>query len=214
MPDRFRRNTLFQAGTCLGKALRMPVLAAITTAVCISHTYAAPADPITQNEQLQEARTENQARQDRLKQGKPDVEGLPSEPALPHTEGGTAFRITEIRIEGLLPEFSFLQKLTAPHRHTDMDLESLNELVHSMNKALIEHGYATSRLILPEQNIREGMLRLQLLVGRIGHIFYAEGSAKASFKNAFPSRSVDNGRRSALRRGYDQHGESIYRPRV
>ena len=184
-------------------AVRRLVLVAAASC-CPFHAFAAPQDPMTQSEQLQEAREESRMRQERMRQERIEVEGLPEVSPPESVPGGMSFRITEIRIEGLTPQFSFLRKTADAYAHTDMDLHAVNALVHEMNMRLMERGYATSRVVLPEQNIGEGTLRLQLSVGRVGHILYAAESARTPYENAFPVREGDALNVHLLEQGIEQ----------
>lgn len=166
---------------------------------------AAPASPLVQHEQLEQARQADQARTDRLKSTQIQREGLPSAPdTTPSVSGGPSFRIDVIRIEQMVPEMRFLSAMTAPYTHKHLDMATVNTLVQQMNQALIEKGYATSRVVIPEQNLHSGTLVLALQAGRIRHVVYSEGSAKLPWRTSFPCWEGDLLNVHLLEQGLEQ----------
>ena len=61
--------------------------------------------------------------------------------------------------------FPWLAKETKPYLHTKMDGNAINRLAAQLNRRLIERGYVTSRVLVPEQNLASGSLRFVLQVG-------------------------------------------------
>ena len=60
-----------------------------------------------------------------------------------------------------------------------------------MNQALMARGFSTSRIVVPEQNLSSGELRLVLQIGYIGTVRFAEGSDMLYWKNLFPFHEGD-----------------------
>lgn len=66
------------------------------------------------------------------------------------------FRIDEIILSGQEEKFGWLQDIIQPHIHTDMGISSVNRLVKDLNAKLLDKGYVTSRIVIPEQNMKTG----------------------------------------------------------
>jgi len=72
-----------------------------------------------------------------------------------------------------------------------MDSTAIQQLVDELNTVLLEKGYATCRVLLREQNLQDGVLRLYLLAGRLRTVRYSEDSARVPWRSAFPIREGD-----------------------
>lgn len=85
-----------------------------------------------------------------------------------------------------------------------MDVAKLQVLVQSLTNSLIERGYVTSRVYLPEQNLKSGMLKLAVVPGRLGSIHLKDGSSDLSLRAAFPIEPGDILNVRALEQGLEQ----------
>lgn len=79
--------------------------------------------------------------------------------------------------------FAWLQRAAAPYLGACLGVQGLGALAAALDAALLEAGYATSKVTLPPQNLADGMLRLRLHVGRIEAVEPADG---LYWRNAFP----------------------------
>ena len=152
---------------------------------------ASPSMPVRQ-EQLEQTRQEALIRSEwRLAPqaviGTAAVEH-PSSTALP---GGTSFYIRSIEVEHADKEFSFLAHRAQAQAGRQMDSTAIQQLVDELNTVLLEKGYATCRVLLREQNLQDGVLRLYLLAGRLRTVRYSEDSARVPWRSAFPIREGD-----------------------
>lgn len=153
---------------------------------------AAPVLDYTGTEQLEEARQREEARQERLRM--PRVENMGSslnEKEEMQDASGPVFRIDAIILSGQEEEFAWLQDIIQPHIHTDMGISSVNRLVKDLNTKLLDKGYMTSRVVIPEQNMKNGKLILRIHTGRLHKIIYGKDSALVPWKNAFPIKEGD-----------------------
>ncbi|BCM05873.1 ShlB/FhaC/HecB family hemolysin secretion/activation protein [Ralstonia pseudosolanacearum] len=76
-------------------------------------------------------------------------------------------------IQGIVLEdnvFNWLPYLLQPVNGQCVGKQALEAIELQANNALIEHGYVTSRVLIPPQNLAAGTLRLKVLPGRIGAI--------------------------------------------
>ena len=148
---------------------------------------AAPA----QQEQLDQSRAQEAERQERL--GEERVETMVSPPPstdLPADES-VRFHISHIRIENQVERFRFLERIARPYKDRNLSLNDINKLIHAMNQSLMARGFSTSRIVVPEQNLSSGELRLVLQIGYIGTVRFAEGSSSLYWKNLFPFHEGD-----------------------
>lgn len=151
-----------------------------------SPAFAAP-DPFLQQEQLQQARQLERQRQERLAYpGNQLTEGM-DETLPPPSSAAPAFLIDTIQFTGNTDVFPWLAKETKPYLHTKMDGNAINRLAAQLNRQLIDRGYVTSRVLVPEQNLASGSLRFVLQVG-LFHAFVDEAGNEvpSSIVHAFP----------------------------
>ena len=148
---------------------------------------AAPA----QQEQLDQSRVQEAERQERL--GEERVETIvPPPPSvdLP-TDESVRFHISQITIENQVEQFRFLERIVRPYMDKKLSLSDINKLINAMNQALMSRGFSTSRIVVPEQNLSSGELRLVLQIGYINAVRFAEGSDALYWKNLFPFHEGD-----------------------
>ena len=138
---------------------------------------AAPVLDYTGAERLEEARQREEDRQERLRM--PRVENMGSsvnEKEEMQGAVGPVFRIDEIILSGQEEKFGWLQDIIQPHIHTEMGISSVNRLVKDLNAKLLDKGYVTSRVVIPEQNMKNGKLLLRIQTGRLHKIIYSKNS--------------------------------------
>ena len=153
-------------------------------------TVSAFAAPV-QQEQLDQSRAQEAARQERL--GEERVETIVPPRAstdLPADES-VHFHISQITIENQVERFRFLERIARPYKNKELSLSDINKLIHAMNQSLMARGFSTSRIAIPEQNLSSGELRLVLQIGYIGTVRFAEGSDTLYWKNLFPFHEGD-----------------------
>ena len=148
---------------------------------------AAPA----QQEQLDQSRAQETERQERL--GEERVETIVAPP--PYTDlpvdESVRFHISQITIENQMERFRFLERIAHPYVDKKLSLSDINKLINAMNQALMYRGFFTSRIVVPEQNLSSGELRLVLQIGYINAVRFAEGSDALYWKNLFPFHEGD-----------------------
>lgn len=145
-------------------------------------------DSVLQQEQLEQARQQATLRDNRL-QSRP-FSAIPVHDIPVTTEespqAGPSFWIRHVQLDMDDSSFQFLSSYTHECENKNVNVKKINQLVHDMNEELLRRGYATSRVIIPEQNIADGVLRLQVQAGRIHQVRYSEGSAPLPWRTAFP----------------------------
>ena len=88
-------------------------------------------------------------------------------------------------------EFTFLRKIIKPFVNRKLTVEDVNRLSTSLNTALIEHGYVTSRIGIPSQSLASGNLQFNLQLGRVESVLYKTYAQPLPWQNAFPIREGD-----------------------
>lgn len=84
--------------------------------------------------------------------------------------------VKEIRITGsTVFTQEQLVRVTAPYTNRQLTSEDLEALRVAVTKFYIDRGYVTSGAIIPDQAVTEGIITLQVIEGRLGHI-EVEGS--------------------------------------
>ncbi len=105
------------------------------------------------------------------------------------------FVIREVTLSGKhIGRFSWLQDAALPFLNRCVGVEGLSRIASALDAKLIELGYATTRVSLPQQNLHNGILELVLHVGRISEVRMVKaGDAKqtpddnwGTWRNAFP----------------------------
>jgi hemolysin activation/secretion protein len=105
------------------------------------------------------------------------------------------FVIREIALTGKgIGRFGWLQDAGLPFMNRCIGVEGLRRIASALDGKLIELGYATTRVSLPQQNLHNGTLELVLHVGRISEVRMVKaGDAKqaaddnwGTWRNAFP----------------------------
>ena len=143
-----------------------------------------------QEERAQELRQRAQPRPDaRMPQPDPAVSTmLPAEQP--------CFMIRGVELSG--PDavrFGWLADSALPYLHQCAGAVGLRQIAAALDAALIALGYVTSRVTLPPQNLHDGVLSLQLHMGRVAHIAMFSGGmpdrAWGTWRNAFPVGSGD-----------------------
>ena len=151
-----------------------------------------PVIPMTQQEQLQQDRDTQRERNLRL-----DVERVGtvvSEPALidvPSDKNGTSFYIKQIQLDGVPKELSFLNKIARKHERKHVTVSDITNIRNAFQRKLLDKGFVTSQVYIPEQNLNAGTLQFMVMPGRVEDIRYGDSSAHGPWRTAFPVRPGD-----------------------
>ena len=110
------------------------------------------------------------------------------------------FRIDQVHINGVAGSPIAAHPLRAALSGPDADdgpegrcigTQGVGLLIQRAQDALIAQGFVTSRVLAPPQDLRAGVLRLQVLPGRIQHIRQGRTDEHATLHNAMPLREGD-----------------------
>ncbi|KGI78712.1 hypothetical protein LF63_0104655 [Oleiagrimonas soli] len=82
--------------------------------------------------------------------------------------------------------------------------QGLERIMHRASDLILARGYVTTRLLVPQQDLSRGELRLLLVPGTVGRIRFAKGSVHADWRSAFPLRPGDLLNLRAIEQGLEQ----------
>ena len=151
-----------------------------------------PVIPMTQQEQLQQDRDTQRERNLRLDAER--VGTVVSEPALidvPSDKNGTSFYIKQIQLDGVPKELSFLNKIARKHEQKHVTVLDVTNIRNAFQRKLLDKGFVTSQVYIPEQNLNTGTLQFMIMPGRVEDIRYGDSSAHGPWRTAFPVRPGD-----------------------
>ena len=151
-----------------------------------------PVIPMIQQEQLQQDRDTQRERNLRLDAER--VGTVVSEPALidvPSDKNGTSFYIKQIQLDGVPKELSFLNKIARKHERKHVTVSDITNIRNAFQRKLLDKGYVTSQVYIPEQNLNAGTLQFMVIPGRVEDIRYGDSSAHGPWRTAFPVRPGD-----------------------
>jgi hemolysin activation/secretion protein len=63
-----------------------------------------------------------------------------------------------------------LEKLTAPYENREVTSEELQELRHQLTRYYVERGYINSGAIIPDQEVKDGVIEIRLIEGQLSRI--------------------------------------------
>jgi hemolysin activation/secretion protein len=87
----------------------------------------------------------------------------------------------------LLDTFRFAQDFLEQYKGKCIGQEGVNVIVKGVTAKILEHGYSTTRVGIPEQDLLTGTLKLTLVPGIIHELRFADASTTGTWKNAFPT---------------------------
>ncbi|KWA77178.1 hypothetical protein WL28_30645 [Burkholderia ubonensis] len=65
--------------------------------------------------------------------------------------------------------------------------QGVDVLVEGLSQAILARGYVTTRVLVPEQDLSSGALKLSLIPGVIRHVRFADEKLRGTWKTAFPT---------------------------
>ena len=164
-----------------------------------------PVVPMTQQEQLQQDRDTQRERNLRLDAER--VGTVVSEPALidvPSDKNGTSFYIKQIQLDGVPKELSFLNKIARKHEQKHVTVSDITNIRNAFQRKLLDKGFVTSQVYIPEQNLNTGTLQFMVMPGRVEDIRYSDSSTHGPWRTAFPVRPGDILNIRAVEQGLEQ----------
>lgn len=184
------------------------VVSGVLLGLAVSLLLASPAWADTGDSQEQNRRARQEAEERAARQNQTDVhlqkaERKSEDTSLPDEK--PSFTINTIKLDGDEGKaFPWTQKILAKYQGRKMGIKGINLIVRRLTNAFIERGYVTTRVVIPEQNLSAGTLRLILVTGKIHDIRFEEPSFWNNWKTAFPARPGDILNLRDLEQGLEQ----------
>lgn len=156
-----------------------PTFCAVTLALCLATTANAqvPAADlnaiIRQQQQIQRQQEEQRREQERRARESSERQTiLPREvPQIPSQEGDGCVDVKEIEVEGSNSlSASEVADLITPFRGRCLGLSDLNELMRAISQVYVDRGMVAARPYLPPQDMRDGVLKLVVIEGKVESI--------------------------------------------
>jgi hemolysin activation/secretion protein len=85
--------------------------------------------------------------------------------------------------------FHFVQVYLDQFKGQCIGREGINYIIRGVSEKIFEHGYSTTRVSIPEQDMLSGTLKLTLVPGIIHELRFADKNTAGTWKNAFPTSS-------------------------
>jgi hemolysin activation/secretion protein len=172
-----------------------------------------------QNQQLQQQRDAQQREQTinapALRSTVPNAGAYPE---LPHES--PCFRIDTFALDvpATLPDiarrngasnlsldpFWFAREWLDHYRGECIGKTGLDILTKGMQQTILSRGYVTTRVLLPEQDLSTGALKVSLVPGMVRHLRFADPDVRGTWKSAFPTRDGDVLNLRDLEQGLEQ----------
>ena len=86
-----------------------------------------------------------------------------------------------------MDRFAFAREWLEHYAGQCVGKQGLDVLVKGLSQAILAHGYVTTRVLLPEQDLSTGTLKLSLIPGVIRHVRFADEKLRGTWKTAFPN---------------------------
>ncbi|WP_425596152.1 ShlB/FhaC/HecB family hemolysin secretion/activation protein [Pandoraea apista] len=103
-----------------------------------------------------------------------------------------------------LDPFAFATHWLAHYQGECVGREGIAAITAGLTKAILAKGYVTTRVLVPEQDLTNGELKLTLVPGIIGDIRFSDASQYGTWRTAFPTRPGDLLELRDLEQGLEQ----------
>ncbi|WP_175159182.1 ShlB/FhaC/HecB family hemolysin secretion/activation protein [Paraburkholderia fynbosensis] len=100
--------------------------------------------------------------------------------------------------------FAFLHDWLRHYEGQCLGKQGLDLLTKGLQGVILSHGYITTRVLLPAQDLSKGTLRFALIPGVIRNLKFADANTRGTLKSAFPSQDGDTLQLRDLEQGLEQ----------
>ncbi|ELN2738492.1 ShlB/FhaC/HecB family hemolysin secretion/activation protein [Pluralibacter gergoviae] len=133
------------------------------------------------DQQQQHIKSQQSAKEAQLTPDAPDIslnESTPPDADGPFPQEIPCFSIDRVRLTGreAFPHWFPAQRIADGAVGHCLGVKGINQLMSRLQNRLVDHGWVTSRVLVPEQDLSKGELTLALVPGMLRHIRYADGS--------------------------------------
>lgn len=114
----------------------------------------------------------------------------------------------EVRMKGAsaLPQdrFAFAREWLDHYAVQCVGKQGLDVIVKGLSQVILSRGYITTRVLLPEQDLSSGTLKLALVPGVIRQCHFVDPATRGTWKSAFPAHGGDLVNPRDLEQGLEQ----------
>ena len=103
-----------------------------------------------------------------------------------------------------MDHFAFAREWLNHYAGQCVGQQAVDVLVSGLSQAILARGYVTTRVLVPEQDLSIGTLKLALIPGVIHHVRFADEKLYGTWKSAFPARDGDLLNLRDLEQGLEQ----------
>lgn len=109
-------------------------------------------------------------------------------------EAGATFSIHRIELTGnTVLDASTVERITQPFVNRDLGTNRINLLLRRLTEAFVQQGFVTTRAYLPPQNLKEGVLTIAVLPGKVESLQINGQTVKTTVPNQPTAESPRNG---------------------
>ncbi|HDR8936352.1 TPA: ShlB/FhaC/HecB family hemolysin secretion/activation protein, partial [Burkholderia vietnamiensis] len=87
-----------------------------------------------------------------------------------------------------MDRFAFAREWLNHYEGQCVGKQGIDVLIKGLSQAILARGYVTTRVLIPEQDLSTGTLKLSLIPGMIRHVRFADEKLRGTWKTAFPTR--------------------------
>lgn len=103
-----------------------------------------------------------------------------------------------------MDRFAFAREWLGHYEGQCVGKQGLDVLVKGLSQAILARGYITTRVLLPEQDLSAGTLKLALIPGVIRRVRFSDEKLRGTWKTAFPTSDGDLLNLRDLEQGIEQ----------
>lgn len=86
-----------------------------------------------------------------------------------------------------MDRFAFAREWLDHYAGQCIGRQGVDVLIKGLSATILSRGYVTTRVLVPEQDLSNGTLRLSLIPGTIRHVRFADEKLRCTWKTAFPT---------------------------
>ncbi|KUZ71042.1 ShlB/FhaC/HecB family hemolysin secretion/activation protein [Burkholderia ubonensis] len=103
-----------------------------------------------------------------------------------------------------MDRFAFAREWLDHYAGQCIGKQGVDVLVKGLSQAILARGYVTTRVLVPEQDLSAGTLKLSLIPGVIRHLRFTDEKLRGTWKTAFPTRKGELLNLRDLEQGLEQ----------
>ncbi len=103
-----------------------------------------------------------------------------------------------------MDRFAFAREWLEHYKGECIGKQGVELIVKGLSQLILSRGYITTRVLVPEQDLSGGTLRLSLVPGVIRKLRFADPATRGTWKSAFPARGGDLLNLRDLEQGLEQ----------